>query len=202
MPHPTKIITEIAKTHYEILNLPHPKNTTAATSLDPSALKAAYRRALLTYHPDKISLHNGFIASTASTTLSPASSYRNPSLNATHPSIDQITTAYQTLSNPTSRAQYDRELRLSLHSSGKPFATRGEEELVGLEVVDLDDLIFDQEQALWTRTCRCGSGGGFNVREDELDTALDEKGMGEVVVQCSGCSLSLKVMFAMAEEEE
>merc|ERR1712098_884475 len=79
-------------TYYEILGLPQALHD--EPNLPAQTLRIAYRRALLQNHPDKSS--------------------SNHALNskATIYSIDQISEAFNTLSNPKSRTKYDQELKL------------------------------------------------------------------------------------------
>jgi len=55
----------------------------------------------------------------------------------------------------------------------------------------------------WYRGCRCGRERGYMVSEGDLEEAVgngERKGEGEVVVGCVGCSLWVRVTFAVAEE--
>lgn len=178
---------------YRILSLPSPFNSTTnsssssstaappPTALSPAVIKAAYRRALLTHHPDK--------------------QQQNQQHPAQH-SVDAITAAYKTLLDPSARAAHDRALRLrgatkTADDDGDGDAE--EEWRLGLEAVDLDDLAFDEATGRWWRGCRCGAERGFVVDEDALE---EEAGAGgsEVLVGCVGCSLWMRVGFAIAED--
>lgn len=155
------------RNHYETLGLPQRQFDINLTGQD---IKQAYRRALLQHHPDKATE-----AEAAET-------------------VDAITLAYKTLSEPGSRTEYDRQLRLSLARN------KGEDKVsyTGLDIVDLDDLEFDDEKSVWWRSCRCGQERGFIVTEDELEK---EARFGELVTGCRGCSLWLKVLFGVEEDE-
>ncbi|KDE82750.1 diphthamide biosynthesis protein [Aspergillus oryzae 100-8] len=110
---------------------------------------------------------------------------------------DSITTAYKTLSNPQLRAEYDRALRLDRakiverEKTGAVFHT-------GLEVVDLEDLACEEEgdSAFWYRGCRCGDEKGFLVSEEDLEREAEH---GEIVIGCRGCSLWMKILFAVED---
>ena len=158
--------------HYEILHLPAPQPNTKPPS--DQDIKTAYRAALLQHHPDKSPLATSQVSS---------------------PSIDAIKLAYATLSSPTLRAEYDRSLLLTLHKE----STRSHH--TGEEVVDLDDLTYEEGEGKWYRGCRCGEERGFVVTEGELEDA-EGKGEREVVVGCAGCSLVLRVGFGVVEEGE
>lgn len=161
--------------HYEILGLPealqNDKNLPAQT------LRTAYRRALLQNHPDK---------STNGSLISKQTKY----------TIDQIAEAFSTLSDPKSRTKYDADLKLQRATvnggqSKQTFHT-------GIETVDLDDLEVDEAQGIWFRSCRCGDDRGFLIREADLEDAASE---GEISVGCRGCSLWLRVLFGVIEDD-
>ncbi|KAL2841277.1 CSL zinc finger-domain-containing protein [Aspergillus pseudoustus] len=191
--------------YYEILSLSFP-----STSLSKQQLKVAYHKALLKNHPDKASsaIARDLTSPPASTTTLP--SYNNPSTTTSSSSpphkpvtVDQITIAYKTLSDPALRAEYDRSLRLDRtrvaerEKTGTVFHT-------GLEVVDLEDLACDDGsgadgEAVWYRGCRCGDERGFLVSETDLEREAEH---GEVVVGCRGCSLYMKVLFAVQDDDE
>ncbi|MCJ1276745.1 Diphthamide biosynthesis protein 4 [Puttea exsequens] len=165
---PTQILTQ---NHYNVLSLPFDPSATRKVS--DQDVKAAYRRALLLHHPDK----------------SPST---NPTRLSTH-TIDQITLAYKTLIDPCTRAEHDCELAL------KPADTRPGWVLShpGLEVVDLDDMGYDEEHGMWYRECRCGKQRGYVVQDEELEANVEA---GELITGCEGCSLWLRVTFAVVDD--
>lgn len=174
---------------YRILSLPSPLTTAAAAPPPtPAAIKAAYRAALLAHHPDKAAAAATAEAQKRATT------------------IDDINIAYKTLLDPSARAAHDRSLRLHTKTrEGAEDEDAEEEWRLGLEAVDLDDLACDDEAGTWWRGCRCGEERGFVVGEAALEEAAAAKGAGssaEVLVGCVGCSLWIRVGFAVAEEEE
>jgi len=102
------------------------------------------------------------------------------------------------LSTPKLRAEYDRELRLrGVGFASSPGSGKVERFKTGVEVVDLDDLAFDDREDVWYRGCRCGDERGFLLREGDLEGAVQE---GEITVGCRGCSLWVKVLFGVIEE--
>jgi curved DNA-binding protein CbpA len=196
-----------ASDYYEILNLPFP-----STSLSKQHLKLAYHKALLKHHPDKASsaiARDPVTTPQRTTTTLPSynSTTTTISSSQTHNpvTIDQITTAYKTLSDPSLRAEYDRSFRLDRTRTAEREKT-GTVFHTGLEVVDLEDLACDEgggedggsQEAVWYRGCRCGDERGFCVSEGDLEREAEH---GEVVVGCQGCSLYMKVLFAVEEDD-
>jgi diphthamide biosynthesis protein 4 len=166
-----------ALTYYELLGLQSPQLGSRSSVLD---IKLAYRRALLRHHPDKSNASKGI------------GNHRH--------TIDEITQAYKTLSDPVTRAEYDRRLNLEPYATATPLTLlkgSGDAFRSGLETVDLDDLEFDENHAVWYRSCRCGDDRGFAVSEDQL---AGEARFGEVIAGCRGCSLWLRIQFEALEE--
>ena len=81
----------------------------------------------------------------------------------------------------------------------------------GVEVVDLADMEFAPGGAgkggdevglgdgVYYKGCRCGRERGYEVPVRVLEECVED---GEVVVPCAGCSLWVRVVFAVVEEEE
>ncbi|KAL6716457.1 Diphthamide biosynthesis protein 4 [Lecanora helva] len=138
-------------------------------ALDEKAVKAAYRRMLLLHHPDK---------------SGPTSKPK--------PSIDQITIAYKTLIDPQARSEYDRSQALRRLAA----TARTQTHHSSCDGVDLDDLVYDETRSVWYRSCRCGRERAYVVTEEELEANTE---YGEVITGCGGCSLWLRVTFAIAE---
>lgn len=186
-PFPT---TTTNRDYYEILNIP----SSSAKNLpivSKQQLKNAYHKALLKHHPDK-----------SSPSPTPAPGGRGGALAYT---IDDITNAYKVLSDPELRAEYDRDLILQRKSFNKA-AGKTDDDVsfhTGLEVVDLEDMTEQDDEAtrslIWHRGCRCGDEKGFIVTEDELEA---EAHHGEILVGCRGCSLWIKVLFAVEEDRQ
>lgn len=171
-------------THYEILDLP--SNLQNEPAISAQILRAAYRRALLRWHPDKSNTHVGALKS-------------SNSVDQAKFSIDQISVAYATLSDSKQRGEYDKELRAQRLLNGNANENGWDRKFkTGVEVVDLDDLEYDEVQGVWYRGCRCGDERGFEVREEDLEEGQAD---GEVIVGCRGCSLWLRVLFGVVEDE-
>lgn len=158
------------KNHYDTLGLSRRQFDASLTVQD---VKQAYRHTLLQHHPDKINDNNTTSQNT----------------------VDAITLAYKTLSEPALKTEYDRELRLSQSRSEEGNKTS----FTGLDTVDLDDLQYDEVKNEWWRSCRCGQDRGFVVTEDELEK---DSHLGELITGCRGCSLWLKVLFGVEDDDE
>jgi diphthamide biosynthesis protein 4 len=174
-------------THYQVLNLSW--SFEVNTDLSAQHLKAAYRRALFQHHPDKTGAQSG--------SRHELEIGKKSGKKATY-TIDQITEAYATLSVPKLRSEYDRVLKL--RTEPNKGTGQGYDQIFrsGLEIVDLDDLNYDETEEVWFKSCRCGDERGFQIREADLEEASD---IGELHVGCRGCSLWLKVLFGVAEEK-
>ncbi|KAH6675643.1 diphthamide biosynthesis protein-like protein 4 [Halenospora varia] len=166
--------------HYEVLALP--EGLCNEPIIPAQTLRSAYRRALLQNHPDKSK-------SSSKTPLKPDSNTF---------SIDQISEAFNILSNHQLRLKYDRELKLQNHTRKKAGVEGRENFHTGVETLDLDDLEEDEVQGIWYKSCRCGDDRGFLIGERDLEEAADD---GELNVACRGCSLWLKVLFGVIEDE-
>lgn len=186
--------------YYEILDLPFTGSST--TVLSKQQIKLAYHKALLKHHPDKADTALKESTTTTSDTLFPKPDYNNnnnaPSRQRLY-TIDEITAAYKTLSDPSLRADHDRSLRLDRLKVVEREKTAGVFH-TGLEIVDLEDLVYDDrdeaESGCWYRGCRCGDERGFLVTEEDLEREAEH---GEIVIGCRGCSLWLKILFAVED---
>jgi len=166
-------------THYEVLELSREN----ISRLSKDNIKSAYRRALLVHHPDKSSVakHSAALESSA------------PSAQTPRYSVDDIVSAHEVLSDPVQRADYDRTLVVL----GKPAWKNGNRDNaihVGVEAFDLEDLMYDDRGGVWFKSCRCGDNRGYCVTESDLEK---ESQHGEIYVGCPGCSLFIKVQFAV-----
>jgi len=159
--------------HYQVLGLPSfPDDHRSISQQD---IRNAYRRALLQHHPDKSPAISSLQAAKAKYT------------------VDDITAAYKILYDPSTRSEFDRQLRLLMSHSAQPVA----KPLSGLETIDLDDLEFDSARNVWYRSCRCGNNKGYLITEDDLEKEAEH---GEIITGCGGCSLWLKVVFQQTDE--
>jgi curved DNA-binding protein CbpA len=173
-------------THYEVLGLS--QTTHADLDLSPQHIKAAYRRALLQHHPDKLQ--------------SPAYSkypQAGHEISKEKPryTIDQISEAYAVLSVPKLRSEYNRDLKNRDRSEKNLRQGEYQGFRSGFETIDLDDLTYEESEKVWYKSCRCGDRQGFLIREPDLEEASD---VTELYVGCRGCSLWLRVLFGVLED--
>jgi len=164
-------------TYYKILGLSHHTSST----LSKQDVRAAYHHTLLRHHPDKF---NASLSNERPTPRQDEESY----------TVDQIKQAYHTLASPLMRAAYDKQLDLS--PRGKDGKWTKEALHNGVEVHDLEDLVYDEDTNVWSRGCRCGDSHGYVLTETELERESSE---GEICVACKGCSLWVKIQFGTTE---
>jgi diphthamide biosynthesis protein 4 len=165
---------------YTVLSLPSSKRH--GQPITAVELRQAYKRALLRYHPDKSNTkpqQNG-------TTKSGIARQETPT-------IDIITEAVRVLSDSTLRKAYDLSL-LSSGSGHSPAQPVAQTRHTGLETLDLEDFECDEDSGEWKRDCRCQSSPAYVVTEEELEESVE---VGELVVGCQGCSLWVRVLFAV-----
>lgn len=135
---------------------------------EPADIKAAYREKLLSNHPDKI----GSTASEHAITL--------------------IKEAYQTLNDINKREEYDDLLNKSVQRQG--FNISGD----GLDTYNLNDFDMNNDELEWLKDCpRCQAPASINLSDDDLENSGTKDGMGgyDIIVQCSSCSLWIKVKY-------
>ena len=169
------------RNHYEVLGLPSPLSGRFPSPLE---IKAAYRRSLLKHHPDK--LDHG------------AARSRHTGSGA---SVDAIVNAFKVLGSQSARAEYDRSLLLRSQARDSPASKLAQSgpEHAGVEVVDLEDMVYDEQSSTWHRSCRCGDTQGYLVTESEL---AEEAEIGFILIGCHGCSLCISVSFQATPEDE
>ena len=177
------------RTHYDVLGV---SRTSDLTSAD---IKQAYHETLLTYHPDKIQ-------QASPSRLSPTSVPFQATSRV--PTIDDIVSAYAVLSDSTKKAAYDVDLK-----SQWIIPNRGPNppSHAGLETYDLDEMEYNEKSGCgtWSRRCRCGNEQGYLVTEEELEDAnqgckepaTQDDSTREILVACRGCSLLIRVTFAV-----
>ncbi|KIY51580.1 hypothetical protein FISHEDRAFT_36701, partial [Fistulina hepatica ATCC 64428] len=148
--------------YYQVLGVPR--------DASPAEIKAAYHRALLSHHPDKVRAS------------APVSDFFAPGVAL---EISLIKDAHATLSSPQTRSKYDQTLDVAGgvdHSSGPRPA----------QIVSLEDFqeVSDQQPA-WRHPCRCG--GFYLINEDNLDH-------GQHLIGCNLCSEFIWVGYEVVED--
>lgn len=119
-------------------------------------IKVAYRRALLKFHPDKSKVGNPI-------------------------DIAKLKDAYNILSSPSLRAEYDQRRRDRASTGPRP-----------AQLISLED--FDEaEEGVWYHTCRCG-GAGYVIKEEHMEA-------GTHLIACDSCSEVVWVGYEIFEEE-
>ncbi|ETS87728.1 hypothetical protein PFICI_01556 [Pestalotiopsis fici W106-1] len=213
--------------HFEVLSLTPNSLDGQDSSTQAKTVKQAYRRALLKHHPDKnqqakaqdspadpaeTKKKNGDEQFTvdqiteAFTVLSDTRQRREYVRSLQTESRTSTTggggganfssssrqkqdyTYQQTFNFKHSQQQPAQQQQARPHSSS------------GVETVDLDDVKWDGKRQVYHHTCgRCGTDRGYCFRELDLDEVGED---GELMVQCTGCSLWLRVLFDEAEDDE
>ena len=172
------------KNLYDVLELSRKSRKT----LSEQEIKSAYRKALLKWHPDKNQDAPSDTPSGRKETVS----------GAPVVTVDEITRAYEVLSDSKQKRKYDE----SLNKKTTARATTNRQRTTELEVVDLDDMFFDDKNARWYKACRCGKKDGFRISEGEMEQLVQEEegDRGEVMVACEDCSHHIKILFAVEVE--
>jgi diphthamide biosynthesis protein 4 len=199
------------KDYYSILNLPT-QTYGPSTQIPTADLRRAYKLALLAAHPDKV---------TSTSSGQQQQTY----------TVDDVKEAYSVLSSPEKKSGYDNwvmqnpgVLQAGHNREGAGERVVNGDFLLGLEVLDLSDFdVLDpgfkfsssneeendgdgegverNGQMEWTRACRCGMEKGYTILEEELEDA-EQRGEGEVLVGCGGCSLWVRVGFGSEEVDD
>ncbi|XP_029189860.2 DPH4 homolog isoform X1 [Acropora millepora] len=95
-------------------------------------------------------------------------------------SVDQ---AWKLLNDQSSKAKCDRNLKEQKLSQDWPVSAE----------VDLDDMEYHEAMQTYSSDCRCD--GEYIISEGDLES-------GQNIVCCSGCSLSIRVLYNMLSDEE
>ncbi|NP_001291094.1 dnaJ homolog subfamily C member 24 [Esox lucius] len=127
----------------------------ASPSDELQDLKQKYQRLALLYHPDKQG---------PDVTVTEAEEHLRRFIE-----VDQ---AWKVLSNQETKRAYDLQLRASELNQSWPVDAR----------VCLDDMTWDEDNEVYTYSCRCG--GEFSTGREEADGAI---------VCCDTCSLGIEV---------
>ncbi|KAG2221423.1 hypothetical protein INT45_005228 [Circinella minor] len=94
----------------------------------------------------------------------------------------RILQAWEILRNPTTRKAYDEELA----------ARHQHRAAVINSEIDLDDMEYNEKALTFSLICRCS--GIYAITENDLEQGID-------VVCCDNCSLRIRVLYDVVEEE-
>ncbi len=187
----------ITFTYYDVLDLKTPDFTGKAIKNEPSPqiIKQAYRDSLLKHHPDKLNIINGLSKET-----SQISKLR---------SIDMIQQAYKVLSSIKLKEEYHEYLQKKQRVEFNIQSTDGIE-LFSLDNFNYEEIEIQESNEVdirWTKDCpRCKTHESFILTEDDLadsGTICETEGNKyELVIQCSACSLWIKVFYYDTGDEE
>lgn len=194
-------------THYEILSLTTQTLASQDEATQTRTVKQAYRRALLTHHPDKKAQQTG----AAGDEDGNASAAAVEESQGQHFTVDQITEAYNVLSDAAQRKKYtarlvqqqqqQRSTKVSTNFSSSNSGTKGPRQQrrnASEETIDLDDMSWSGRRRLYYRGCGgCGKPRGFGLLEEEIEEEEEEEEMEEefeMVLACSGCGKGLRVV--------
>ncbi|KIJ66463.1 hypothetical protein HYDPIDRAFT_129346, partial [Hydnomerulius pinastri MD-312] len=146
----------------------------------PGDIKIAYHRILLLSHPDKQS--------------TPRLDSVTDGLSREEVDIALLKEAYTTLSEPISRAAYDRSLKQEGNTNGRgprPAQVVSLEDFTlqaGSRTPELEEGVEEE----WHYGCRCG--GTYRITEGDLES-------GKHLVGCESCSEVIWVGYEVAEDE-
>ncbi|KAJ1865643.1 hypothetical protein H4R99_003732 [Coemansia sp. RSA 1722] len=143
--------------HYAVLGVP--------VGAQHEEIKQAYYALSRKIHPDK------WASRTPDTKDS----------NVQNVEFHELSVAWETLSDPVRRKQYDQNLQASQNRS------RG----VVQDEVDLDEMDFDEDTGVYSYPCRCS--GTYSIAESDMET-------GKEIAPCSGCSLKIRVLYEAADD--
>lgn len=151
----------------------------ASSSDSIQQLRHRYQQLALQYHPDRLGAEGSSEAESAVQKFL------------------EVDAAWKTLSDQTSRRQYDLHRRARELKQDWPVDS----------TVCLEDMTWDEDECVYTYSCRCG--GGFSVSEEEVEEETQRRQQdGEakeaegdehkgVVVCCDTCSLSVYVIWSL-----
>ncbi|XP_070828526.1 dnaJ homolog subfamily C member 24 isoform X1 [Chaetodon trifascialis] len=156
----------------------------ASSSDSVQQLKHRYQQLALQYHPDRL---GGEASSEVESAVK---------------KFLEIDAAWRILGDQNTRRQYDLQRRAQELKQDWPVDS----------TVYLEDMTWDQDECVYTYSCRCG--GGFTVSEEEVEEETqrrqqadeeeeteDEEHRG-VVVCCDTCSLSVYVTWSLQNKSQ
>ncbi|KAJ1648441.1 hypothetical protein LPJ64_000270 [Coemansia asiatica] len=143
--------------YYSVLGVP--------ISAQHDEIKQAYYALSRKIHPDKWAIRDPDVKDSSAKGIK----------------FHELSVAWETLSDPARRREYDRRL-LALQNR-----SRG----VVQDEVDLDDMEFDEETGVYSYPCRCS--GKYSIAESDMES-------GKEIAPCSDCSLKIRVLYEAADD--
>ena len=173
----------IKETHYEVLNVKEDANY--------EDIRASYRSAALSLHPDKL-------LKTSDTSSSD---------QAISEKFLKVHKAWEILSDATSRLIYDKELK---NSRREDFLASEVAEDLRLQDMTVEDA-GESETLEWFYQCRCGdyfSVDSLELQKIGYSLVRDENSIsifilnvdtlpGSVILPCGSCSLKVRLVLSM-----
>lgn len=218
--------------HFEVLSLTPNSLDGQDSSTQAKTVKQAYRRALLKHHPDKNQQakaqdspsdpaekskkdkkngdqHFTVDQITEAFTVLSDTRQRREYVRSMQTESRSSTTSGNGVSSSSSHHKQDYTYKQTFNYNGSGSGSQQKpaqqqqarpHSSSGVETVDLDDVRWDGKRQVYHQACgRCGTDRGYCFRELDLDEVGED---GELMVQCTGCSLWLRVLFDEEEEEE
>ncbi|XP_038061624.1 dnaJ homolog subfamily C member 24-like [Patiria miniata] len=121
-------------------------------------LKSCYQKAILQCHPDKL-------PQTCSEAEQAAAMQR----------FHLVDTAWRTLSDDASRREYDARQKENMR---KPLPLN--------EKVHLDDMDWQEDEEMYTYSCRCG--GEYVMTDSDIEQNI-------LIISCNTCTLSIELVM-------
>lgn len=166
----------VGPSYYEVLGL--------ARDCSTEDIRRAYHREARKHHPDRQST----AAAVGGETSDADAVAETADANADDDAFLLVQESYETLRDAAARAAYDQQLARADFCVQRDLANIRVSEEVRLpdmsrEVLDEGD--DDEEEVIYTHTCRCGDV--YEITSEELEDGVD-------VVPCNGCSLHIRVL--------
>ncbi|XP_057442637.1 uncharacterized protein LOC130734301 [Lotus japonicus] len=184
MQHPKMLLYKdnIQETHYEVLNVKE--------DADYEEIRASYRTAILSFHPDKL-------------LKSPETSSSNDL--PTGERFLKVQKAWEILSNSSSRSSYDNELQSLRHDYDDVLAADVAEDL------NLQDMMAEDGGGALElfHQCRCGDyfsvdslelrkmGYSLSSEGNRISVVNPDSSSGSVILPCGSCSLKARLVLSM-----
>lgn len=164
----------MTQSYYEVLGL--------ARDCSPEEIRRAYHREARKHHPDRQP-----VAAAGET------SDADGAADTAEATVDDdafllVQESYETLRDAASRAAYDQQLardEFCIQRDVTDIRVSEEVRLSKMSREVLDEGDDEEEEVIYTHTCRCGDV--YEITSEELEDGVD-------VVPCNGCSLHIRVL--------